>query len=169
MSLETSARADDAPTSERPRVSLVIPVRDEENSLPELLDGINRQTYPPAEIIIVDGGSVDRTLDLARQMTAGDVRFCVLDAGDGTPGRNRNVGAEAAENTWVAFIDAGTRPEPAWLEHLVEAARRSGAEVVYGNYEPVEEPSSNDAPPWLIWRRRWIARAGGCAVQSRLR
>jgi glycosyltransferase involved in cell wall biosynthesis len=161
MSLETRAPADDAATKgERPRVSLVVPVRDEEKSLPELIGGINRQTYPPAEIIIVDGGSVDRTLDLARQMTAGDVRCRVLEAGDGSPGRNRNVGAEAARHPWVAFIDAGTWPEPAWLEHLVEAARTPGAEVVYGNYEPVEG-SFFERCAALAYPAPKVDRAGG--------
>jgi glycosyltransferase involved in cell wall biosynthesis len=123
---------------ERTRVSVVIPVRDEEESLPELLDGLQRQTHSPAEIVIVNGGSVDATLELARRLTAGDARYRVLDAGDGTPGRNRNVGAAATRHEWVAFIDAGTRPELTWLECLVEAARTPAAEVIYGNYEPIE-------------------------------
>jgi glycosyltransferase involved in cell wall biosynthesis len=161
MSLGMSAAAHDAATtSEPPRVSLVIPVRDEERSLPELLDRINRQTHPPAEIIIVNGGSVDGTLDLARKMTAGDARFCVLDAGEGTPGRNRNVGAEAAQHQWVAFLDAGTRPEPAWLEHLVEAARTYGAEVVYGNYEPVQDSFFTHCAA-LAYPAPKVDRAGG--------
>jgi len=123
----------------RPRPSLVIPVRNEEDSLPALVDGIRRQTFAPAEVIIVDGGSTDRTLEVARRLTAGDETFRVLDGGEGTPGRNRNVGAEAATKEWVAFTDAGTRPEPDWLERLAEAAARdASAEVVYGNYELVE-------------------------------
>jgi cellulose synthase/poly-beta-1,6-N-acetylglucosamine synthase-like glycosyltransferase len=140
MSLESRAPARDALSeSERPRVSVVIPVRNEQESLPDLLEGLKGQTYPPAEIIIVDGGSSDGSRDLARQITAGDARFCVLAAGEGSPGRNRNLGAEAAQNAWIAFIDAGTRPQPAWLESLVDAACGSGAEVVYGNYEPIEK------------------------------
>jgi cellulose synthase/poly-beta-1,6-N-acetylglucosamine synthase-like glycosyltransferase len=126
-------------TQTHPSLSLVIPVRNEEQSLPALIEGIRQQTLAPAEVIIVDGGSTDRTLELLRRLASEDERFRVVDAGEGTPGRNRNLGAEAARHDWVAFTDAGTRPEPNWLERLAaEASRDSSVEVVYGNYEPVE-------------------------------
>ena len=71
-------------------------------------------------------------------MTAGDARFRVVEAGDATPGRGRNVGVAAARNDWVAFTDAGIRLEASWLEHLAaEVERDPEAEVVYGNYEPL--------------------------------
>lgn len=121
-------------------VSVVIPVRDEESSLPSLIEALRRQTYQPSEVVIVDGGSTDRTSAVARALTAGDGRFRVLEAEAGTPGRNRNLGAEAAAHDWIAFTDAGTRPVAAWLEELVRAAgEEAGTEVVYGNYEPVVE------------------------------
>lgn len=119
-------------------VSVVVPVRDEEASVPSLVEALKRQTYQPAEVVIVNGGSTDRTAEVVRQLTAGDERFRLLDAGAGTPGRNRNLGAEAAAHEWLAFTDAGARPVAAWLEELVKAAEEeAGAQVVYGNYEPV--------------------------------
>lgn len=150
----------DEPQS-RPRLSLVIPVRNEEESLPALIEGIRRQTHAPAEVIIVNGGSTDRTLELARRLTEGDERFRVLDAGQGTPGRNRNVGAEAATYEWVAFTDAGTRPEPDWLERLAdEAARDAATEVVYGNYEPLENTFFERSAA-LAYPPPKVLRAGG--------
>lgn len=119
-------------------VSLVIPVRNEEESLPELVAALRRQTYRPTEVVIVNGGSTDRTAEVARDLTAGDRMFRLLDAAAGTPGRNRNLGAQAAAHEWIAFTDAGTRPEPAWLAELVRAAEGDPeVAVVYGNYEPV--------------------------------
>jgi len=118
-------------------VSLVIPVRDEERSLPALISSIRAQTYPAAEVVIVDGGSTDRTVEVGRGLTAGDARFRFVEAGEATPGRGRNVGTEAARSEWVAYTDAGIRLEPTWLERLAgEAERDPGAEVVYGNFEP---------------------------------
>jgi cellulose synthase/poly-beta-1,6-N-acetylglucosamine synthase-like glycosyltransferase len=139
----------------------VIPVRDEEESLPALIDAIRRQTLAPAEVIIVDGGSTDRTLEVARRLTAGDETCRVLAAGAGTPGRNRNVGAEAATNEWVAFTDAGAWPEPDWLERLVDAAARDGsAEVVYGNFEPVESAFFEQCAA-LVYPPPKVERPGG--------
>lgn len=119
-------------------VSLVVPVRNEEQSLPRLLESIRQQTLQPAEIILVDGGSSDNTVELARCAAEGDSRLRVIEAGQATPGRGRNVGIEAASSDWVALTDAGNRLEPTWLENLVAAVETDPVtDIVYGNFEPV--------------------------------
>jgi glycosyltransferase involved in cell wall biosynthesis len=55
------------------------------------------------------------------------------------PGRGRNVAAAHAAGEWLAFIDAGIRPAPDWLERLAARARETGADAVYGNWEPVAD------------------------------
>src|SRR5262245_43695731 len=121
-------------------VSLVIPVRNEKPSLPELLRSLGDQTRPPDEIILVDGGSTDGTFALARKLTTGDPRFRVIEAGDATPGRGRNVGIAAATHDWIALTDAGIRVEPTWLARLAAAVEREPClQVVYGNFEPVTD------------------------------
>lgn len=120
------------------QVSLIIPVRDEAATVQTLLDSIASQTRQPDEVIFVDGGSVDDTVERLRAASQGDARIRVIEAGAATPGRGRNIGIEAARHEWVALTDAGIRLEPLWLEHLVEVAMRDpSAGVVYGNYEPV--------------------------------
>jgi glycosyltransferase involved in cell wall biosynthesis len=124
-------------SADRWRVSLVVPVRDEASSVGELLSGVASQTLRPDEIVFVDGGSRDDTVARLRAACAGDRSIRVVEAGDATPGRGRNVGIDAARYDWLALTDAGTRPEPDWLARLVEAARRDpAASVVYGNFEP---------------------------------
>jgi glycosyltransferase involved in cell wall biosynthesis len=117
-------------------VSLVIPVRNEEASLPGFLSSIHRQSRHPDEVILVDGGSTDRTVALVRELIAGDLRFRVIVAGEATPGRGRNVGIAAATHDWVALTDAGIFLEPTWLDRLVEVVERDPAvDVVYGTFE----------------------------------
>jgi cellulose synthase/poly-beta-1,6-N-acetylglucosamine synthase-like glycosyltransferase len=119
------------------RVSLVVPVRDEASSVDELLAGVAAQTLRPDEIIFVDGGSRDDTVARLRAACAEDHSIRVVEAGDATPGRGRNVGIAAARYDWLALTDAGTRPEPEWLARLVAVARRDpSTSVVYGNFEP---------------------------------
>jgi glycosyltransferase involved in cell wall biosynthesis len=121
-------------------VAVVVPVRNEEASLPALVASLRAQTFPPAEIIIVDGGSTDATVEVGRRLAGDDPRFRVIEAGAATPGRGRNVGTGAARTEWVAYTDAGIRVEPTWLERLVrEVERDPSLEVVYGNYEPQAE------------------------------
>lgn len=118
------------------RVSLVVPVRDEERGVADLLARINAQTRRPDEIVIVDGGSKDRTIELLRAAAAHDASLRVIEAGDATPGRGRNVGIAAATYDWVALTDAGNRLEPDWLARLVAVAERDpSVEFVQGNFE----------------------------------
>jgi len=118
-------------------ISLVVPLRNEEESLGRLVTSVRRQTRPPDEVLLVDGGSTDRTVALARELTADDPRFRVVEAGEATPGRGRNVGAEAARNPWIAFTDAGITLDPDWLARLAAVAEDDpAADIVYGNFEP---------------------------------
>lgn len=120
------------------QISLVVPIRNEEETIGALVDSIRAQNRPPDEVVFVDGGSTDRTVARARELTAGDSRFEIIEAGDATPGRGRNVGIAAAQFDWIALTDAGIRLETTWLERLVEVVERDDeVKVVYGNYEPV--------------------------------
>jgi glycosyltransferase involved in cell wall biosynthesis len=127
-------------TPAAPSISLVIPIRNEEVSLRPLIASIFGQTRPPDEVVLVDGGSVDRTVELARELMAADPRSRVVEAGPATPGRGRNIGIVAARHDWIALTDAGICLDVNWLERLVEAAGKDpSVRVVYGNYEPVRE------------------------------
>jgi Glycosyl transferase family 2 len=116
------------------KVSVVIPARNEEATLPSLLDSLLRQTEPPAEILVADGGSADRTTEVARAYADRGVR--VLPIGPAYPGRGRNAGAAAARSDWIAFIDAGCEAHAGWMEALVAEVRADPAQpaVVFGSY-----------------------------------
>jgi glycosyltransferase involved in cell wall biosynthesis len=145
----------------RLNISVVVPVRDEELSLPALVESLQRQTYPVAEIIIVDGGSVDETVALVGRLARADERIRLLEAGEATPGRGRNVGIAAARHEWVALTDAGIRLEPDWLEHLAAAASAdAGVSIVYGNYEAAVG-SFFERCAALVYLPPKVERAGG--------
>jgi glycosyltransferase involved in cell wall biosynthesis len=142
-------------------VSLVVPVRNEEQSLPRLLESIRQQTLQPAEIILVDGGSSDNTVELARCAAEGDSRLRVIEAGPAYPGRGRNLGIEAASHDWVALTDAGIRLEPTWLESLVEVVEANpSTDVVYGNVESVVDSWFTRCAA-LAYLTPKVARPGG--------
>jgi len=122
------------------KVSLIIPMRNEEQSIARLVQSINKQVRPPDEIILVDGGSTDRTVEMAHILTAKDGRYRIIEAGPATPGRGRNVGCQAAQFDWFAFTDAGIELQTNWLYELVKAAESDPkTEVIYGNFEPVQD------------------------------
>jgi len=119
------------------RVSLVVPMRDEEGSISKLICSILSQKLTPDEIILVDAGSQDRTVALARELIADDKRFHILEAGPAWPGKARNLGVQAASCEWIAFTDAGISLDPNWLQELVNTAKQKPEpDVVYGSFEP---------------------------------
>ncbi len=122
------------------KISVIIPVRNEEASIRVLVDSLLNQTLKPAEIVITDGGSTDATSQIISEYVEGGAPVRLIRGGPALPGRGRNLAAAEATNEWLAFIDAGTRPEPSWLEALAKRAQiDSDADVVYGAYEPVTD------------------------------
>src|SRR3954470_23285897 len=112
-------------------LTLVIPVMNEEASLPRLLDSIRHQTLVPAEIIFVDAASADGTQEIIRKAAEMEGRIRLLVEPGATPGRGRNAGIAAAAHDWIALTDAGIELAPNWLGELVTAAERNpGAGVI---------------------------------------
>lgn len=128
-------------TDSQLKISLVVPMRDEEDSICELVRSIKEQSRRPDEVILVDGGSQDGTLSKAEECIAGDPSFRILEIGPATPGRGRNEGISAAANEWIALTDAGIILARDWLQLLEERAadadQTDTVEVVFGNFHPV--------------------------------
>lgn len=122
------------------KISVIIPVRNEEQSIGPLLDSLVNQTLKPAEIVITDGGSTDATLQIISEHIEGGAPIQLIRERDALPGRGRNLAAAQATNEWIAFIDAGIKPEPTWLEFLARRIQSSGnPDVIYGSYEPIAD------------------------------
>jgi glycosyltransferase involved in cell wall biosynthesis len=125
------------------KVSLVVPVKNEADTIECLMSSVAGQTRRPDEMIIVDGGSEDGTPEIVEEWIG---RRSLSDWGrvvrvdEATPGKGRNVGVASAKYDWIAFTDAGIRVEQSWLERLIEVAEGDNqVDVVYGSYEPASE------------------------------
>ncbi|HKP48267.1 MAG TPA: glycosyltransferase [Pyrinomonadaceae bacterium] len=118
------------------RISVVVPVRNEQDSIRGLIELLLDQTLPPAEIVITDGGSSDSTPEIITEFVQRGAPVQLIREAHALPGRGRNISAARAASEWLAFIDAGTQPERDWLEALALAVK-SDTDVVYGTYEPI--------------------------------
>jgi glycosyltransferase involved in cell wall biosynthesis len=117
-------------------ISVVIPILNEMETLPRLLDALLQQTLLPLEIIVVDSGSTDGSIQVveqrARQQGLGAGGCRVIVNPDGMPGANRNRGVAEAKGEWIAFLDGGITPNIDWLEQLKACAGVSGTKAVFG-------------------------------------
>lgn len=83
-----------------------------------LVEALLSQTVELDEVVIVDGGSVDGTAELAGQMADESLRVSIVRAGDVWPGRGRNVGIEVTLAPWILLVDAGMRIDTSLVEML---------------------------------------------------
>ena len=119
------------------KITVVIPVRNEEESLPVLLDSLLSQTRRPDEIVITDGGSTDRTPQIIEKYIERGAPIRLVRAEMALPGRGRNLGAQCASSEWLAFTDGGMLVAPDWLAGLAERGERDDVDIVYGAVEPI--------------------------------
>jgi dolichol-phosphate mannosyltransferase len=119
------------------RMAVVLPVLDEEARLHGCLCALMEQSAPVTEIVVVDGGSADRTLAVARELASRDRRVRVLDASPVPAGWNGKAwglesGARAAGPScaWLLTVDADTRLAPGAAAALVLTAQDQGLDAL---------------------------------------
>jgi glycosyltransferase involved in cell wall biosynthesis len=122
------------------KISVCLTVLDEEKTIGKVLEGLLEQTKKPDEIVIVDGGSTDKTVEIIRHFQKKDksiklvVEKCSISQG-------RNLSISLAKNEIVALTDAGCEPYRDWLENLVYFLRHKEIGIVAGFYEmPASTP-----------------------------
>jgi glycosyltransferase involved in cell wall biosynthesis len=100
-------------------VSLVVTVKNERRSIERFLTSVLSQTRLPEEIVVVDGGSDDGTLELLRERGRQVARLIVVEAPGSNIAAGRNIGIGRAASSIVAVADAGTELDAVWLERLL--------------------------------------------------
>jgi glycosyltransferase involved in cell wall biosynthesis len=118
-----------------PRVTAILPAKDEEIYLGDCLASVRAQTYPNLEILVVDDRSVDRTGEIAREHALRDPRVRVLTIDElpaGWTGKTHALYRAVAEATgdWLWFLDADTLHAPDGLSIVMEYGRAEGAAMV---------------------------------------
>ncbi len=116
-------------TDKGPLVSVIIPCRNHARELRRCLGALSAQSLVGGfEVIIVDSAADEEVVAAARSFEGTRL---VRSREDLLPGRARNVGAQYARSTYLAFIDADCTPEPDWLLEAVTALEE-GAKMVGG-------------------------------------
>ena len=118
----------------RPAVSVIIPALNEAKYIKEVMEGLRNQTLGNFEVIVVDGGSTDSTVKIARGYGA----RVVIDKG-GLISESRNRGARIARGGILFFTNADTRPAPHAIETYLDVFKEKNVVAATGPLDPLEE------------------------------
>lgn len=99
-------------------ISIIVPVYNAEKTLERCVRSLLGQTYPHIEVILVNDGSRDGSLELCRRFAEEDVRVCVVDQPNGGVSAARNAGLDAATGNFVMFCDSDDWVSPDWCRLL---------------------------------------------------
>ena len=129
----------------RIKVSVIIPVYGAEDYLAECLDSILCQTIGSFEILCVDDGSRDRSLDILRDYAAKDSRVTVIAQKNAGASVARNKALSLARGEFVAFMDPDDYyPDPASFQRMYEAAVLNRVRVACGYFERFNPETPDD-------------------------
>ncbi|MCX8194809.1 MAG: glycosyltransferase [Candidatus Micrarchaeota archaeon] len=119
---------------QKPKVSIIIPTLNEEKYLANCLRSIKRQNFAePFEVIIADGGSTDRTAQIARLHGAKVVR-----ERHGTPSGGRHTAARVAKGEILVFTNADVEVCDGWLESICRPFKDKNVSGAVGSILPLD-------------------------------
>lgn len=116
--------------NEVPKVSVIVPLYNNQNYLHQCVDSILAQTLREIEIILVDDGSTDSCPQICDEYAARDPRVRVIHQPNGGSGVAFNTGMDAAQGEYIGFVESDDWIEPQMYEKLYEKAVKYDVDVV---------------------------------------
>ena len=123
------------------QVTVVVPVLNEAKSISLLLESLKKQTLSPTEVVVVDGGSTDETIQIVKKWQEKTKwKLTLIEEKGANIAKARNVGIDHSHTEVIALTDAGCIPKENWLQLLTMPFHEDPhTEVVAGFYDPKPE------------------------------
>lgn len=156
----------------RPQVSIIIPVYNMQDELPKCLESVVCQTFTDYEVLVINDGSTDNTAQIIQNFKEQHPHFMCLTQPNQGVAAARNAGLLRAEGTYVCFLDGDDFLEPHFLQRMVSAAQKTGAEVCLCPRPVYEMPSGKiitekfTCPPAMVGAEKAAAFESFQAVMS---
>ena len=130
------------------KVSVIIPVYNDEKYLKQCVESVLTQTYTNLEIILVDDGSTDHTPEICEEYREKYNQIRVLHKKNGGVGSSRNAGLALATGEYVLFVDHDDWLDQHHIEDLYNLAVKNKADIAAGNFNIFYDDKSTFAY-WL--------------------
>ena len=116
------------------KVSVIVPVYNAEKYLHRCIESIINQTLNGIEIILINDGSTDNSLNICKQYEEIDPRIKVIDKENSGPSASRNIGIENANGEYITFVDSDDWIELDMLENLYNKVKQFNSPMIISNY-----------------------------------
>lgn len=120
-------------------ISVIVPVYNAETYIERCIESMLNQSYEYFELILVNDGSIDNSLEICKEFASKDNRIVVLDRPNGGPSAARNMGLSNMRGKYVVFADSDDYVSPNYLENLYLAAKQGQYDIVQCNFESTNE------------------------------
>ena len=122
-----------------PKVSVIMPIYNQEKFLAKALDSLQKQTLKDTEFICINDGSKDSSLQILQEYAIRDKRIKIIDQKNLGSGTARNNGLKIAAGEYIAFLDADDWLEPEALEILYNKSEKQNCDMVVFNFNKTNE------------------------------
>ncbi len=119
------------------KISVIIPVYNAEKYLDQCLQSVCGQTYSNIEILIINDGSKDNSLEKCNKWAEKDTRIKVFSKENEGQGKARNLGLDNAVGDYICFVDSDDYIHPQMLELLIDTAQKFNSDLVQCKYSEV--------------------------------
>lgn len=120
-------------------ISIIIPVYNAEKYIDKCLDTLIHQTYTNLQIIIVDDGSKDDSLNICKKIASSDHRIEIYSKENGGVSQARNDGIRYAKGEYIAFIDADDWVSLDYIEKLYTNINKTNSDITFCKYGIMQE------------------------------
>ena len=135
------------------KVSVICTVKNEEETILDWLESLEKQSRLPDEVIIVNGDSTDRTVDLIKEfMRNSKLKIRLIVAPSANIAQGRNIAIKNSQYDIIASNDAGCKLHPHWLENIIKPFEEDPTvDVVSGVYLPWYENEFQEVAGYIIF------------------
>lgn len=120
---------------EKEKVSIIIPVYNSESTLKRCIESVINQTYKNIEILIINDGSKDKSLNIMNEYKNKDERIIVINQKNKGLSGARNTGVNNATGNYITFIDSDDYIKPNLVKDTIKIFEEYECDVVRNNYE----------------------------------
>ncbi len=118
----------------QPKISILIPCYNSEKYLSQCINSVVNQSLKNIEILVINDGSTDSTLDIIKQFADKDNRIKIIDKPNEGYGKSMNRGLDAATGEYVGIVEGDDWVDADMFETLVKIADKHDADVVKGDF-----------------------------------